>query len=100
MAAHNLTGELGACQAFLEIKLRLPDDVQKTFERVIPDEQFHLKLGRQLIDRHCRSEDQRARVRERVLRTFELEQAGRVAYNRRMASLGLADLDDDTPPLP
>jgi hypothetical protein len=100
VAAHNLTGELGACQAFLEIKPRLPTDVQKTFERVIPDERFHLKLGRQLIERHCVSEDQRERVRARVLRTFELEQAGRLAYNRRMAHLGLADVDDDTPPLP
>ena len=39
------------------------------------------------------------RVRARVLHTFELEQAGRVAYNRRMAALGVADLTDPTPPL-
>jgi hypothetical protein len=39
-------------------------------------------------------------VTARVLHTLELEQAGRVAYNRRMAALGLGDLDDPTPPLP
>ena len=100
VAAHNLTGELGACQAFLEIKPRLPDDVQKTFDRIIPDEQFHLRLGRQIIERHCNDEDAAARVTARALGTFELEQAGRVAYNRRMAGLGLADLGDPTPPLP
>jgi len=99
VAAHNLTGELGACQAFLEIKPRLPEDVQKTFDRIIPDEQFHLRLGRQLIEKYCTTDEARDRVRTRVLHTFELEQAGRVAYNRRMASLGVADLDADTPPL-
>jgi len=100
VAAHNLTGELGACQAFLQIRPRLPDDVQKAFDRIIPDERFHMRLGRQLIDTYCRTDDDRARVLARVDHTFELEQAGRVAYNRRMAGLGLADLDADTPPLP
>jgi hypothetical protein len=100
VAAHNLTGELGACQAFLEIKPRLPADVQKVFDRIIPDEQFHMKLGRQIVDRYAVTDDQRERVRSVVLHTFELEQAGRVAYNRRMARLGLADADAATPPLP
>jgi len=99
VAAHNLTGEMGACQAFLEIKPRLPVDVQKTFDRIIPDEQFHMRLGRQVIEKYCTNDDARARVRHRVLHTFELEQAGRVAYNRRMAAFGVADLDADTPPL-
>lgn len=100
VAAHNLTGELGACQAFLQIKPRLPEDVQKAFDRIIPDERFHMKLGKQLVDSLCRSDEDRERVLARVDRTFELEQAGRVAYNRRMAELGLADEDAATPPLP
>ena len=99
VAAHNLTGELGACQAFLQIRPRLPDDVQKAFDRIIPDEQFHMKLGRRIIATHCTTDDARARVLARVEHTFELEQAGRVAYNRRMARLGLADVGDPVPPL-
>jgi hypothetical protein len=99
VAAHNLAGELGACQAFVEIKPRLPDDVQKTFERIIPDEHFHMRVGRQVIERYATTPDAVERVRHRVLHTFELEQAGRLAYNRRMARLGLADLDDPTPPI-
>ncbi len=100
VAAHNLAGELGACQAFLEIKPRLPEDVQKTFDRIIPDEQFHMRLGRQVIERYATTDDQQARVRERVLHTFDLEQAGRVAYNRRMVRLGLGEPGDAVPPLP
>ncbi len=99
VAAHNLTGELGACQAFLEIRSRLPADVQKAFERIVPDEQFHMRIGRQVIERYCVTDDQRARVQARVDRTFELEQHGREAYNRRMAQRGLGDRDDATPPL-
>jgi len=41
--------------------------------------------------------DDRASVLARVDRTFELEQAGRLAYNRRMARLGIADLGDTSP---
>jgi len=98
VAAHNLTGELGACQAFLEIKPRLPADVQKTFDRIIPDEQFHMRLGRQVVDKYCRDDEDLERVRFRVHHTFDLEQQGRLAYNRRMSRLGIADLDDPTPP--
>lgn len=100
VSAHNLTGELGACQAFLEVRPRLPEDVQKVFDRIIPDERFHMHLGRQVIERYCLTDDDRARVRARVEHTFELEQAGRVAYNARMARLGLGDVNDPTPPLP
>lgn len=100
VASHNLAGELGACNAFIEIKTRVPDDVVKTLERIIPDEQFHMKIARSVIDTYAVDEDQQQRVRQRVERTFELEQAGRLAYNRRMVTLGLADPGDPTPPLP
>jgi hypothetical protein len=99
VAAHNLTGELGACQAFLEIRPRLPLDVKKTFDRIIPDEQFHMRLGRQVIERFAITDDDRARVQARVDRTFELEQRARGAYNRRMARLGIADDGDAIQPL-
>lgn len=100
VASHNLAGELGACNAFVEIKTRVPDDVVKTLDRIIPDEHFHMRIARTLIEKYAVDEDSRGRVRERVLHTFDLEQAGRVAYNRRMVRLGLADQGDPTPPLP
>jgi hypothetical protein len=59
-----------------------------------------MRIGRQVIERYCTTDEQRARVQARVDRTFDLEQHGREAYNRRMASLGLGDLGDPTPPLP
>jgi rubrerythrin len=97
VAAHNVTGESGACQAFLEVRPRLPGDVQKIFDRIIPDEQFHLHLGKQVLVTYCRDDEDWERVRGRAQRTFELEQAGRIAYNRRMARLGLGDVDDPSP---
>lgn len=100
VASHNLAGELGACNAFVEIKTRVPDDVVKTLDRIIPDEHFHMRIANTLIDKYAVDEDQRGRVHERVVRTFELEQAGRVAYNRRMVALGLADPGDPSPPMP
>ncbi|EIV93789.1 hypothetical protein [Frankia sp. QA3] len=101
IAAHNITGEIGAANAFVALRPRLPADVTATLDAILPDERFHMRLGQTVIDRHCHDGDQRARVTARVRRTFELEQAGRAAYNRRMARLGLADTTPDapTPPL-
>jgi len=59
-----------------------------------------MKIARTVIDTYAVDDDQRERVRARVHRTFELEQAGRVAYNRRMIGLGLADPGDPAPPMP
>lgn len=100
VASHNLAGELGACNAFVEIKTRVPDDVVKTLDRIIPDEHFHMRIANTLIDKYAVDEDGRGRVHERVVHTFELEQAGRLAYNRRMVDLGLADPGDPIPPMP
>jgi hypothetical protein len=91
VAAHNLTGELGACQAFTEVRPRLPEDVVKALDRIIPDEHFHMRIGRLAIERYCLTDDQQTRVRARVLETFAHEERGRVAFNRRMARLGLAE---------
>jgi 1,2-phenylacetyl-CoA epoxidase catalytic subunit len=99
VAAHNVTGEWGAYQAFTEIKERLPDDVQRSFERIIPDEQFHMKLGRKVLEKYCVTAEQQGRVRERVMRTLELQENARAAFNRRMTQLGLADPGDPTPEL-
>jgi hypothetical protein len=90
VAAHNITGEIGARDAFLAIRPRLPADVVATVDRILPDEEFHLRLGRTVVTRYCTTPDARERVTARVWRTFELEQAGRAAYNRRMTHLGLA----------
>ncbi|WP_045877179.1 hypothetical protein [Pseudofrankia sp. DC12] len=99
VAAHNVTGEIGAANAMLAVKPRLPADVAAAIDKILPDEQFHMRLGRTVLARHCVSDEARERVRHRARRTFELEQAGRAAYNRRMAGLGLSDLDAATPPL-
>lgn len=99
VAAHNLAGELGACDAFVDITPRVPDDVVKTLERIIPDEHFHMRIGRTLVDKYATDEDRRERVWQRVKGTFEMEQAGRLAYNRRMVRLGLADPGDPVPDL-
>jgi hypothetical protein len=99
VAAHNVTGEIGAANAMLAVKPRLPADVATAIDKILPDEQFHMRLGRTVLARYCVTDEARERVRHRARRTFELEQAGRAAYNRRMSTLGLADLDAATPPL-
>lgn len=99
VAAHNLAGELGACDAFVEITPRVPDDVVKTLERIIPDEHFHMRIGRTLIDKYAVDDESREQVWQRVKGTFEMEQHGRLAYNRRMVRLGLADPGDPVPEL-
>lgn len=87
VAAHNITGELGAIQAFEDLRPRLPADVQAVLDKVSPDETFHVHLGRQIVLRYATTADAQARVRARVLGAFELEQLGRVAFERRAQQL-------------
>lgn len=84
IAAHNITGELGAMQAFEDLRPRLPDDVRDVIDRVTPDEIFHVRLGRTVVKKYATSTDAQARVRHRAIGAFELELAGRVAFERRM----------------
>lgn len=88
VAAHNIAGELGAMQAFESLMPRVPEATKRLLRKVMPDERFHAQLGRAVVMRYATSADAQARVRGRVLKTFELEQAGRAAYERRMARLG------------
>ena len=85
VAAHNVTGELGAYKSFEEVYDLVPRFVQKTMDRIIPDEKFHMKLGKQCIKKYCITEEQRQRVRDRVDHTLVLQQRARAAFNRRMA---------------
>ena len=87
VAAHNITGELGAIQAFETLYPRLPPATQSVLDKVMPDENFHVHLGKMVVHRYATTVDRQARVRSRVLRAFELEQHGRVAFARRHASL-------------
>ncbi len=86
VAAHNVTGELGAYKSFEEVYDLVPDFVQETIDRIIPDEKFHMKLGKQCIKKYCVTEEQRERVRGRVDHTLLLQQRARAAFNRRMAA--------------
>jgi hypothetical protein len=99
VAAHNVTGEIGAANAMVAVRPRLPADVAAAIDRILPDERFHLRLGRTVLARHCTTDEARERALARARTTFELEQAGRAAYNRRMSALGLADPGAATPPL-
>ncbi len=87
VAAHNITGELGAFQAFESMMPRVPASTRRVIEKVMPDEKFHIALGRSIVRRHATTADAQARVRARVWRAFELEQAGRAAYERRVSAL-------------
>lgn len=85
VAAHNITGEVGAVQAFETLYDRLPPETQAVLDKVIPDEHFHVQLGRMTVQRYAVTADAQRRVRERVLTAFELEQQGRLAFERRIS---------------
>jgi rubrerythrin len=87
VAAHNITGELGAFQAFESMLPRVPPATRRVIEKIMPDEKFHIALGRSVVRRYATTADAQARVRARVWRAFELEQAGRIAYERRVSRL-------------
>ncbi len=84
IAAHNITGELGALQAFETLMPRIPEATQRIINKILPDEKFHVQLGRMVVERYATTLEKQDRVRQRVFRAFELEQKGRVAFERRL----------------
>jgi len=84
VAAHNITGELGALQGFETLMPRIPEKTRRVLNKILPDEKFHVQLGRMVVERYATTIDAQRRVRERVLKAFELEQKGRIAFDRRM----------------
>lgn len=88
VAAHNIAGELGAVNAFDGLLPRLGPDTVAVLEKVIPDERFHVALGRMVVTRYATTADAQARVRARVEEAFRLEQRGRLAFERRLQALG------------
>lgn len=84
VAAHNITGELGALQAFETLMPRIPENTQRVLNKILPDEKFHVQLGRMVVERFATTADAQRRVRERVIKAFQLEQKGRVAFDRRI----------------
>ena len=87
VAAHNITGELGAAQGMEDLIPRVPPTVQKALGRILPDERFHIALGRTTVLRYATTADAQQRVRTRVMDAFALECAGRAAYDRRIRAL-------------
>lgn len=87
LAAHNLAGESGACRSFDSILPFLPEDLQKTMKRIMPDEHFHLKLGRHILSKYCMTEEQRNHARHYALEVAELESRAIAAFNRKLATL-------------
>ena len=87
VAAHNITGELGAAQGMEDLLPRVPPNVQKAIGKILPDERFHIALGRTTVLRYATTADAQRRVRERVMGAFALERAGRAAYERRIEAL-------------
>lgn len=87
LAAHNLAGESGACRSFASIVPFLPADLQKTMRRIMPDEQFHLKLGRHILSKYCMTDEQQAQARHYALEVSRLESRAIAAFNRKLATL-------------
>ena len=96
VAAHNITGELGAMDAFEGLLPRIPDSTRAMLEKIIPDEKFHVSLGRMTVYRYATTQDRQARVEARVLRAFELEQKGRLAFERRLGAIREQAANDST----
>ncbi|WP_052185327.1 rubredoxin [Halopseudomonas pelagia] len=84
VAAHNITGELGAMNAFEGLLPRVPQETREVLGKIIPDEKFHVSLGRMAVQRFATTADRQFRVEQRVWDAFELEQKGRLAFERRL----------------
>lgn len=87
VCAHNITGEIGVMNAFEGLRPRIPEATRQLIDKIVPDEEFHIALGRMLVHRYATTADRQERVRQRVWGAFALEEKGRLAFDRRLRSL-------------
>jgi hypothetical protein len=90
MAAHNIAGEIGAMNAFNDLMNRVPEATQRMLKRIMPDEKFHVALGRAIVLRYATEEEKQEKVTRRVWQAFANEQRSRRAFERRLHALGIA----------
>ena len=90
VAAHNIAGEMGAMNAFNDLMNRIPEATQRMLKRIIPDEKFHVALGRAIVLRYATDAEKQEKVTRRVWQSFANEQRSRRAFERRLNALGLA----------
>jgi hypothetical protein len=91
MGAHNVTGEIGAMNAFDGLLPRVPAATRAMLRRIMPDERFHVSLGRAIVRRYAVGAETQDKVRRRAWQAFEHEQHGRLAFARRLRRLGIGD---------
>ncbi len=89
IGAHNITGEIGAMNAFEGLLPRVPAATKAMLRRIMPDERFHVSLGRAIVRRYAVTAEIQDRVRQRAWQAFEHEQHGRLAFARRLQRLGI-----------
>jgi hypothetical protein len=88
IGAHNITGEIGAMNAFEGLLPRIPAATRTVLERIMPDERFHVALGRAIVLRYATDAETQAKVVRRAWAAFDQEQKGRLAFERRLRRLG------------
>jgi hypothetical protein len=87
VCAHNITGEIGVMNAFEGLRPRIPEATRQLIDKIGPDEEFHIALGRMVVHRYATTADRQDRVRQRVWGAFALEEKGRLAFDRRLRAL-------------
>jgi hypothetical protein len=55
--------------------------------RIMPDEHFHLKLGRRILSKYCITDEQKAKAHHYALEVAKLETRAITAFNRKLFEL-------------
>lgn len=83
MVTHNLGSEGNAKERQqIYVDRADPDTAEMYRKNILPDENFHVHLGRLTAERHCSTPEMQARVRETFMRLQELQHESALALNQ------------------
>lgn len=100
--AHNLTGERSNMDALEQLLPHVPASTRSVVNQILPDPAQHTTIGRMAMGEYASTPERQAHIHAWVMRSFELEQKARLAFDRRIRAIrkqsAANDTLDNTPP--
>lgn len=85
--AHNLTGERANMDALERLMPHVPVSTRTLVTQILPDPIQHIAVGRMAMGEYAITPERQAHIHAWVMRSFELEQKARLAFDRRIRAI-------------
>lgn len=85
--AHNMTGEQSNIEALERLLPNVPASTRAVVNQILPDPTQHTAIGHMAMSEYAGTPERQAHIHAWLMRSFELEQKARLAFDRRIRAI-------------